>query len=171
MTFLLKIGRAFLGFCSGINALASFGIFLVMVFVCTDVAGRVFFNSPIMGTSEVVKVGVVCLVFMQVPWAFWENRHIRSDLIAGRLGPKGQIIAAMVRNLMAFAAMCFIFIANWKPMMKAWKILEYEGEGALHVPVYPLFTIIQMGSALASIIAAYALIKNIQSLVKPQSGT
>jgi TRAP-type C4-dicarboxylate transport system permease small subunit len=168
MAFLLKIGKAFLGFCSSINALASFGIFLVMVFVCTDVVGRVFFNSPIMGTSEVVKVGVVGLVFMQVPWAFWENRHIRSDLIAGRLGPRGQIFAALVRNVIAFSAMLFIFLANWKPMMKAWKILEYEGEGALHVPVYPLFTIIQLGSGLAAIIAVYSIIRNIQSLVKPQ---
>ena len=139
-----------------------------MVFVCSDVIGRVFFNSPIMGTSEVVKVGVVCLVFMQVPWAFWEDRHIRSDMIPGRFGPKGQQFAALLRNLIALAAMVLIFIANWKPMMKAWKILEYEGEGALHVPVYPLFTIIQLGSGLAAIISFYFMIRNIQGLIQTQ---
>ena len=127
MTILLKIGKAFLGFCAGINAFASFCIFLVLIFVCTDVGGRIFFNAPIMGTSEIVKVGVVCLVFMQIPWAFWENRHIRSDLIAGRLGPLGQNIAAFFRHLIAIVAASFIFVANWKPMIKAWRILEYEG--------------------------------------------
>lgn len=164
----IKIGKAFLGFCSGINAFASFSIFLVLVFVCTDVAGRVFFNAPIMGTSEIVKVGVVALVFMQVPWAFWENRQIRSDLIMSRLGPKGQAIGALARNLIVLFASVCIFLANWKPMMKAWRILEYEGEGALHVPVYPLFTIIQLSSTLAAIIAIYSLVKNVQSLVNFQ---
>lgn len=168
MAFLIKISRAFLGFCSGINALGSFGILLVMVFVCTDVIGRVFFNSPIMGTSEIVKVGVVCLVFMQVPWAFWEDRQIRSDMIPARMGPRGQYLAALVRNLVAGAAMVFISFANWKPMIKSWKILEYEGEGALHVPAYPLYTIIQLGSALAAIISLYFMIKNIQGLIQPQ---
>jgi|SaaInl7_200m_RNA_FD_contig_61_334264_length_2762_multi_7_in_0_out_0_3 C4-dicarboxylate transporter, DctQ subunit len=168
MTFLLKIGRAFLGFCAGINAFASFCIFLTLIFVCSDVIGRIVFNSPIMGTSEIVKVGVVCLVFMQIPWAFWENRHIRSDLIVGRLGPRGQIIAAVFRHLIALIACILLSVANWKPMMKAWRILEYEGEGALHVPVYPLFTIIQIGSALAGIIAIYFLIKSVQELLSYQ---
>lgn len=165
-TFFMKIGKGFAGFCSGLNALASFSIFLILVFVCSDVIGRVFFNSPIMGTSEIVKVGVVCLVFMQVPWALWENRHIRSDLVAGRLNPTGQKIADLIRNLIALIAALCIFFANWKPMIKAWRILEYEGEGALHVPVYPLFTIIQLSSALIAIIAIYGMVNSIRSIIK-----
>ncbi|MBU2646451.1 TRAP transporter small permease [bacterium] len=167
ISFFKKVGQTFLGFCAGINALASFAIFLVLIFVCSDVIGRIFFNSPIMGTSEVVKVGVVFLVFMQIPWGFWENRQIKSDLITARLSPKKQIVATVVRYLFVlFAAIC-IFAANWKPMLKAWRILEYEGEGALHVPVYPLFSMIQLSSALVAILAVYQLIINVRELFQP----
>ena len=164
MALLKLIGRAFVGFCSGINAFASFCIFLILVFVCTDVAGRVFFNSPIMGTSEIVKVGVVMMAFMQIPWAFWENRHLRSELITGRLGPMGQLIASFFRHIIAIAAGLLISVANWKPMLHAWRIREYEGEGALEVPVYPLYTLIQLGSALVVIISFYYLIRTIQEM-------
>jgi len=168
-TVIRNIGRWFVGFISGINAMASFSIFLVLVFVCSDVIGRIFFNSPITGTSEIVKVGVVCVTFMQIPWALFENRHIRSDLVVGRLSEIGKQIAGLFRNLIGLAAFLFIFLANWKPMLKAWEILEYEGEGALQVPVYPLYTIIQLGSFLAALITIKGLVDGIREILANQN--
>ncbi len=164
-----SIGRWFIGLISGINALASFSIFLVLVFVCSDVIGRIFFNSPITGTSEIVKVGVVFLTFMQIPWALFENRHIRSDLIMGRLSEIGKQMAGLFRNLIGLAAFLFIFFANWKPMLKAWKLLEFEGDGALQVPVYPLYTIIQISSLLAALITIRGLVDGVRAISANQN--
>lgn len=154
----------FLKVVAGFNACGSFCIFLILVFVTGDVVGRVFFNSPITGIPEIVKVAVVGITFMQIPWALWTNRHIRSDLISARLGSRGQGLLALIRNIIAAAAFICIFIANWSPMIKAWEIFEYEGGGALHVPVYPIFTLIQIGSALAAAIALLRMVINIRDL-------
>jgi TRAP-type mannitol/chloroaromatic compound transport system permease small subunit len=54
-----------------------------------------------------------------------------------------------------------IFISNWGPTLLSWKILEIEGEGALQVPVYPVRSIILLGSA-AMII--HFIVKIFQSL-------
>jgi len=167
--FFTRFWQGIVGFISGVNALASFSIFLVLIFVTIDVIGRVFFNAPITGTSEVVKVGVVCAVFMQLPWALYENRHIRSDLVAGRLGNIGREIAGIFRNLIGLAAFLLLFFANWKPMLKAWRILEYEGEGSFHVPVYPLYTIIQVSSAIAALLTVAGLIKGVRAIINHQS--
>lgn len=162
---LWSVGKSYLSFCSSLNALASFSILLVMVFVCCDVIGRVVFNNPIVGTAEIVKIGVVCLVFMQVPWAFWEERHVRSDIVTGRLGPKRQQLAKLFRSLVALLAAVAISISNWDPMIKAWQTLEYEGEGALRVPVYPLFTIIQLSGLLIVLIMLYRIVITVYELI------
>ncbi len=164
------VWNGFLRFTASLNALGSFGIFLILLFVTSDVVGRVVFNHPLTGTPEIIKVGVVGVVFMQIPWALWTNRHIRSDLIVARLKPRAQVVAALIRNIFAAAAFICIFIANWQPMIKAWQILEYEGEGALHVPVYPIFTLIQLGSTLAAVIALYNLWQNIKHLLTAGEG-
>lgn len=157
----------FLKVIAGFNACGSLCIFLILVLVTSDVVGRVFFNRPITGIPEIVKVAVVGITFMQIPWALWTNRHIRSDLISGRLGSRGRGVLALARNTIAAAAFICIFIANWRPMIKAWEIFEYEGGGALHVPVYPIFTLIQIGSTLAAVIALSGVIKNIRDITAP----
>ena len=164
---LSRIGRGFLKVIAGFNACGSFCIFLILVFVTGDVVGRVFFDSPITGIPEIVKVAVVGITFMQIPWALWTNRHIRSDLISARLGSRGRGLLALTRNIFAASAFICIIIANWRPMIKAWEIFEYEGGGALNVPVYPIFTLIQIGSTLAAVIALSGVIKNIREITTP----
>ena len=38
------------------------------------------------------------------------------------------------------------FVSSWSGTIYAWKIFEYEGEGALRVPVYPIKSLILLGS-------------------------
>ncbi|MFH1090603.1 MAG: TRAP transporter small permease [Pseudomonadota bacterium] len=159
-----SVWNAVVKLSAGLNAVGAFGVFLIMVFVFSDVVGRNFFNSPITGVPEIVKVGVVMFTFMGVPWALRTNRHIRSDLIPGRLGTKGQEIMSLIRHLFFMGVCICIMIATWGPMIKSWQILEYEGEGSLHVPVYPLFTLIQLGCILAAIIALSCILQNIKNM-------
>ena len=159
-----RIGGGFLKVIAAFNACGSFGLFLILVIVTGDVVCRVFFHSPITGTPEIVKVAVVGITFMQVPWALWTNRHIRSDLVSARLGSRGRGVLALIRNIFAAATFICISIANWNPMITAWEILEYEGGGALNVPAYPVFTLIQIGSALAAVIALSGIVKTIRDL-------
>ncbi|MGM0573974.1 MAG: TRAP transporter small permease [Bacteroidota bacterium] len=150
---IVSLSRASARIIEGSGALASIFIFLVMIWVTADVIGRVVFNSPITGTAEIIKVGVVCVVFMQIPFAVLTRRMIMSELIVGRFSGIPQIIATLFRDLLTLACFLFICFANWEPMLHAWKILQYEGEGALSVPVYPLFTFIQIGSTVAVLIS------------------
>ena len=160
----MKIWKAVVKFTAALNAIGAFGILMIMVLVFSDVVGRNFFNSPITGVPEIVKVGVVMFTFMGIAWTLRRNRHIRSDLLPSRLGVNGKEIMSLIRHLF-FAGVCVcIMIATWDPMIKAWQILEYEGEGSLHVPVYPLFTLIQIGSALAAIMALAGALQNIKNM-------
>ena len=161
----MKVWKAVVKFTAGLNALGAFGVLMIMVLVFGDVVGRNFFNRPITGVPELVKVGVVMFTFMGIAWALRTNRHIRSDLLPSRLGTRGQEILGLIRHL-CFAAVCvLIMISTWSPMIRSWQMLQYEGEGALRVPVYPLFTLIQLGCGLAAIMGISGLVQNIKNLL------
>ena len=53
---------------------------------------------------------------------------------------------------MLFAA---IAVGGWTDMIQGWEILEYQGIGALEVPVYPIRTIIIVSAIL--IVAVYGM--------------
>jgi TRAP-type C4-dicarboxylate transport system permease small subunit len=144
------------------NAVASFWIFVIMFLMTGDVLGRVILNHPLTGTPEIVKVSIVGIVFMQIPHTLWVDRHIRSEIIILRLAPLARELCEIGICILGAAVFLGIFVASWADTMMAWKILEYEGEGALRVPVYPIRTIILLGSSFTAI---HFLLKIIQSLV------
>ena len=142
-----KLENGVIKFTSGMNAVATFWIFVIMFLMTGDVLGRVLFNHPITGTPEIVKVSIVGIVFLQIPHTLWINRHIRSDVIIARLKPNTQQIIHILVYLLGVAVFVGIFYSSWGDTITAWQKHEIEGEGALRVPVYPIRTIILLGSA------------------------
>jgi len=147
-----SLGKGFLKFVSALNAVATLWIFLIMFLMTGDVLGRLLFNAPITGTPELVKISLVGIIFMQMPHTIWKNRHIRSELILTRLGPVKRKMLNGLAYLLGAAVFLGIFSSSWSPTVMSWEMLEYEGEGALRVPVYPIRTIILLGSLITSIL-------------------
>ena len=48
-------------------------LFFLAVLTFCDVVGRRFFNSPVMGTIEIVEVGMALVAFLAMPRAFFLN--------------------------------------------------------------------------------------------------
>jgi len=171
MAYLIgKIGRLSARLIEGSGALASIFVFIVMFWTTSDVIARVVFNSPITGTAEIIKVAVVCVVFLQIPFAVLSRKMIFSELIVGRFGGIARILANLLRDVLTLACFLFICLANWGPMLHSWRILQYDGEGALRVPVYPLFTCIQIGSIVAVIISIKFVVDGVMTLLKFRRG-
>ena len=141
-------------------------IMIMMVVVVIDVIGRYFFNSPLTGTAEIARNSIVGIAFFMLPWATVENRHIRTTIIVDSMPDKWK----RIQNIATYILGLFVFIeiinSGWTPTIKSWILLEYEGEGALRVPTYPIRTIILLGSILTSWHLFYKLIKSFQTKSK-----
>lgn len=161
-----KFWQGFIKFGAGMNAVATLWTFLIMFLMVGDVVGRVVFNNPIRGTSEIVKVSLVGIVFMQIPYTLWMNRHVRCDMILTKLSPLVREIVQVPVFLFGAIVFAAIFVSSWAGTMYAWKIFEYEGEGALRVPVYPIKSLILIGSALTTIYFLALIIRSILTFVK-----
>jgi TRAP-type mannitol/chloroaromatic compound transport system permease small subunit len=130
----------------GMNVMGTVWIFLLILLVVADVAGRIFFRSPLAGTAELCKTANPGIAFLQVTYVLWLGKHIRTTVILDRVSSMWRMlldILAATTGIFMFAA---IFYSNVSMTWIAWKLWEYEGEGALRVPTAPIRTIILVGS-------------------------
>jgi len=145
---LKAIEKALNRFCAFLSYCGSVWIFLLMIVITVDVVGRVAFNSPLRGTPEIVKFSIVGIAFFMMAWSMYDGSHVRSTMILGRVSPRWQDVLNVFANLIGALLFAAIIYASWDATVQAWITGEYEGEGALRVPTYPVRFVIILGSVL-----------------------
>jgi TRAP-type C4-dicarboxylate transport system permease small subunit len=139
-----------------LHILAAIWLCLIAMTIVVDVFGRFVFNSPLTGTAEIVANSVVSIAFLQIPFAIRTYGMLRTTVVLDKLGPAGRRVFNIATYLLGIVVFAVMAYASWEPMLNSWSISEYEGEGALRVPVYPVRTFIVAMSALAAF--AYVLL-------------
>ena len=134
-----------------LNAIGTAWVAGITVLISCDILGRVLFNSPIIGVPEVVKVSVVGIVWLQMAHTLKIGGHLRSDVILGRLSPKGRSIVDVMAYSLGAIIFGLIVYSGWNTMIMAWQLGEFEGEEPARIPTYPLRTIVLLGATLTSL--------------------
>jgi len=123
--------------------------FFLAINITLDVLGRGVFNHPLTGTHEIVRNSVAMITFLQVAYAVQSKSMLRADFLihlfpdwlTRTLNVLGYLAGAMVFGLIVYGCI--------DPLINAYERGEYEGEGALRVPVWPTYCVIILGSTLA----------------------
>lgn len=149
--------------------------FLLCFLVVADVIGRVVFNSPVKGTPEIVSLSIVIICYLQAGFAIRSGGMLHVDTFVNRLPPAAQSWLAAIG---AFIGMCLFAVICYGSLdgaAHAWNSNEFEGEGALRVPVWPARFVIILGTALAALSYLLMVVENIalarQGQAPAQSGT
>ena len=145
-----------------LNAIATFWVFCLMFLIVADVLGRTAFNNPLLGVQEIVKNSIVAICFLQIGHVLRENRHIRSTLIISRLPPLASNLLNVMANAVGLTLFILLCVGDWGLNWTAWVVKEWEGEGSLNVPTYPVRSIIFLGGALISIQFALNLYRSVK---------
>jgi len=131
-----------------ISALWTLGLaFLIFA----DVTGRSLFTSPLPGTKEIIQNSVVAITFLQVPLAIYSGAMLRTSIFADAMPASSRRIMRTIAGLLGAAFLIGIVISTWQPFFDAWRIGEYEGEGALRVPTWPVRGGVMIMSAFGAI--------------------
>ena len=77
---------------------------------------------------------------------------LRTTIVFDHLNKKWRHVVNAVAYLIAMALFIGIAVGGWTDMIEGWKIAEYQGIGALEVPVYPVRTIIIASAILITVI-------------------
>lgn len=123
--------------------------FLLSFLVVADVVGRVVFNSPVKGTPEIVSFSIVVILWLQAGYAIRSGGMLRVDAVTSLLPPRVAMTLGVVGALLGAAFFGLVLWGSYEPAAHAWNSGEFEGEGALRVPVWPARFLIILGSALA----------------------
>lgn len=154
-------------------ALAAVLAFMLCFLVVADVLGRVLFNSPVKGTTEVVSLSIVIICFLQAGFAIRSGGMLHVDMFVSKGGPRTQSVFAALAALAGLVFFGLICWGSWDGAAHAWVSNEFEGEGALRVPVWPARFVIVLGTALAALSYLLLMLENIalarQGLAPAQS--
>jgi len=121
-----------------IHVVSAVWVLLLGFGIIVDVMGRAVFSAPVQGTTEVLRMSVVAVTFLQLPLAIFSGSMLRTEIFADALPPAGRKLLRTLCYLMGLGLFALIAYASWGAAFDAFRIGAYEGEGALRVPTWPV---------------------------------
>jgi len=137
------------------NALGTVWILALMVLINLDVAGRNLLAAPVRGTTELVSLSIVGIVFLQLADTLHCGRFTRADVLLDRLQRARPAFADALHalfHLVGLALMVVILLASWEPLVESVRIREYVGAvGDFQAPVWPVRLVTLVGLAVTAL--------------------
>lgn len=139
------------GLMASLNILGAIWVLLIMLLITIDVIGRAFFNSPLFGVPEIVKISVVGLVWCQMAHTLKIGAHLRSTILVDRMPPAARRTIEILSCILGAIMFGLIVYSGWDTTAEAWRIGEFEGEEPVRVPTAPVRTLVLIGAALTAV--------------------
>lgn len=136
------------GAVSVLNAMAALWAFVLAFVILADVLGRIV-GFSFQGTVELVANSIVAIVFLQFPLTIVRGRFLRSTVVYEAVSDRGRQVIDLLSCVLGLGIFVAIAWGGWADMITSFRIGEFEGEGALRVPVYPTRAIIFAMSVLS----------------------
>ncbi len=137
------------------NSIGTAWIFVLLVIVNLDIAGRALFNRPIRGVPEVVAMSIVASVFLQLAHTLGIGRLTRTEAFLGwlkRKRPRTGLALEGVFHLVGSVLCVIFFYASFPLFTRAWTMDEYVGaHGDFMAPIWPVKLVILAGCVAAAI--------------------
>jgi TRAP-type C4-dicarboxylate transport system permease small subunit len=140
--------------------------FLLCFLVVGDVSGRVFFGSPIKGTTEVISLAIVTICFLQAGYAIRSGGMLNVDTVVIKFSPRWQSIFGVLGAFAGMFFFAFLCYGTFEGAVHAWASNEFEGEGAMRVPVWPARFVIVLGTGLAALCYLILMVQNFERAIK-----
>ena len=139
------------------HVVSAFWVLVLAGITFADVMGRYLFGQPLLGATEIIRNSVVSITFLQLPLAIYRGGMIRSTLVYDVLGPNWQRALRTLAYLLGLLFFLGTAFSAWGPAVEALGVSEYEGEGALRVPTYPVRFLVVATSLFAAWVYVHLL--------------
>ena len=146
----------------GMNAVGCFLTMLLMCITVTDVAGRFFFNRPLVGATELIVASIVIIAFLQIPLVQLRDAHLKSTVLYDHMPKKMKNAVVFLSLALGIIVFSLMLYSGWDFLLKSIARGDYEGEGGLRVPTWPGRLTIVISSAAMILIQARQLRRLLQ---------
>ena len=135
-----------------LSTISAFWILLLAAIFLYDIVGRELFDTPFLGTHEIVGNSIVGILFLELPSTIKRGAMLRTTIVyyaVSKISQRTIDCASYLLGVLLFLAIVF---GGWDAMIVSWELLEIEGAGAFEVPIYPVRTLIILFSAICALI-------------------
>ena len=129
---------------------------------CVDVVGRYFFNSPLVGATELVQMSMAGIIFFSMPAMFLRDDQVVVDLFSFvRKGWFGWIVS-LIFSLVTVVAVFIVADRVFAYAVRAWE--DCDKTIYLHIPRYLIVSLI---TAMIYLSAVFAGFRGLRLLLRP----
>ena len=118
--------------------LTTLAISLACLMIMYDSLGRLLFNSPLRGTTEIVRNLVVLIAFLQVPESIQRRELLRVSFVYVHFSDRIKRLIDCAGYLLGALIFATVAVINWPDLMKSIATNEYEGSAAFYMPMAPI---------------------------------
>lgn len=140
------------------------GMVIFMAMVCltfVNVLLRYIFNTPLIGSMEVLEIMMAVVVFTGIAWVQLSKAHVTMDLVTSKLKPKPKLIFEGISN---FLVIVLLIILIWRSGLVA--VYETKETGILDIPLrYPAM-LVPFGCILLVLVFIRDYLRNIQDSLR-----
>ena len=152
------------------HVVSAFWVLVLAAIIFVDVMGRYLFSQPLLGATEIIANSVVSITFLQLPLAIYQGGMIRSTLLYDSVGASTQRWLRTLAGVLGLAFFLGTAFSAWGPALEALAVSEYEGEGALRVPTYPVRFLVVATSVFAAYVYLHLLYLDWTGRIGPGQG-
>lgn len=155
-----------------LNVVAGIALMLMMTHVVFDVIGRVVFNHPFNGTTEIVSgYYMVAVIFLPLGFVTHHEGHIKVELFTRNLSPRR---LAWLEAAIGTACGLFLVWFTWESSVSAYNSFE-AGEqwetAADLVTIWPSRWILPIGLAVMCAYMACRIVDDVRSALADRNET
>jgi len=144
---------------------SSWLILIVVGFIIYEILMRYLFHLPTLWVSESMVFGCGVSYVLGAAWALKDNRHVKIDLIYGRLTPRQR---AIMDSITFPFFVLYLGVFFWAAANYAWRsiLLRETAGSAWDPPVYPIKTALMVGVALLLLQGMAKFIRDLHLAIK-----
>jgi TRAP-type C4-dicarboxylate transport system permease small subunit len=141
--------RLFTGLVGGLNAAGSLLVLAMVVMINIEAFSRTLLNAPFEGVIELIEIGIVAVVFLQLADATRKGVLTQSDGLLNWALARSPRLGHMLAGLIDIAAAAFmgLILYGSLPLLgEAWREGHYVGvQHVFTAPTWPIKLVIVVG--------------------------
>ena len=126
-----------------LSSVGTVALVVMMFWVVLDVTSRFFFNSPLLGSYEIVEYLMAVFIFFAFGSAQFHKSHINVSLAVDSLPPRARGVVDTVTNLVMLVMFALMVWGSWLQALDDWS--SGVSSSVLMIPKWPFELVATVG--------------------------
>jgi TRAP-type C4-dicarboxylate transport system permease small subunit len=161
-----KIAAIFEKFCEISGIFGGLLFFLLSIAITLDVVVRWIVGKPIVGVFEISQIVFLACTFLVLGLAQNKERHIRVDILIGKMKGKPRNIMEAIVGLLGLSFFLVLLYIGCKEWLAAWQG-DYVRRGLIDIPNTIHLGFVVFGTLIICLCLIANVVVNLRHLVFP----